>query len=204
MNVLAIASHPDDIEFGCIGTLAKFVAAGSGVYLMVLSRGDSGGDSKVREAEQEKSAQTLGARELIWGNFTDTRLPFYDNVIQVIESAVDRIRPSYVFVHHGNDTHQDHRHISSCAVAATRNVQNVLFYEGPTSYAFEPNTFVNIEEHMERKIECLSCHTSQVLRTNVENRSIIEIAKSTATFRGTQCRVPLAEAFESLRTFLLE
>ena len=176
-NVLAVASHPDDIEFGCGGTLAKFAAEGHDVYLLVLSRGESGGDAKVREQEQSRSAETLGARDVFWGHFTDTRLPFYDNVIQVIENAVAEAKPSYVLVHHGNDTHQDHRHISSCAVAATRNVQNVLFYEGPTTYGFEPNIFVNIEEHMERKIECLSCHTSQVLKTNVENRSIIEIAK---------------------------
>ena len=44
MNILAIGAHPDDIEFGCGGTLLKYANAGHNVYLLVLSYGSFGGD----------------------------------------------------------------------------------------------------------------------------------------------------------------
>lgn len=198
-SILAIGAHPDDIEFGCGATLAKFVANGHKVFALVLTRGESGGDPHVREQEQQKSAACIGLEDVFWGNFTDTRLPFYDNVIQVIEKTVKVAEPTFILVHHGRDTHQDHRYTSSCAVAASRNVPNVLFYEGPTSFGFDPNVYVNVAGFLEPKFEGLACHSSQVLRTNIDNRAIVDIARATATFRGTQCRVQHAEAFISLR-----
>jgi LmbE family N-acetylglucosaminyl deacetylase len=202
-NVLAIGSHPDDIEFGCGGALCRFAQEHYTVYLLILTPGGKGGDPAVRREEQLKSAKILGVQEVFWGLFEDTKLPFYENVISEIESVVEKTRPSIVFVHHGKDTHQDHRHVSTCAVAATRNVRNVLFYEGPTSFNFEPNVFVDIDGELEKKIGALMCHGSQIMRTNIDGRSITDIARATATFRGTQSRVAHAEAFLSLRMFLL-
>ena len=40
MNILAIGAHPDDIEFGCGGTLSKYSEKGHKVYMLVLSKGD--------------------------------------------------------------------------------------------------------------------------------------------------------------------
>jgi LmbE family N-acetylglucosaminyl deacetylase len=115
---------------------------------------------------------------------------------------VQRVSPEYVFVHHGKDTHQDHRHVCTCTVAATRNIPNVLFYEGPTSYDFEPILFVDIARELESKFDSLSCHKSQIMRTNIQHQSILEIARATAIFRGTQCRMPYAEGFVPLRMML--
>jgi len=141
---------------------------------------------------------------VFWGNFTDTRLPFSDRVIAEIERVVKQVRPSFVFVHYGKDTHQDHRYVSESAVVATRNVPNVLFYEGPTTIDFTPNVYVDIGgDLLKDKLRSLSCHRSQVMKTNIETQSILEIAKATAMFRGTQCRIPMAEAFCSLRMFIL-
>jgi LmbE family N-acetylglucosaminyl deacetylase len=93
--------------------------------------------------------------------------------------------------------------VSQCAVVATRNVPNLLFYEGPTTMHFEPNVFIDIGDYVKDKIKTLSCHRSQIMKTNIKHLSIIEIAKATATFRGTQCRIHFAEAFESLRMFII-
>ena len=49
MNLLAIGSHPDDIEFGCAGTLMRYIGAGHNVYLLVLTSGASGGDNRSGE-----------------------------------------------------------------------------------------------------------------------------------------------------------
>lgn len=202
MNILAIGSHPDDIEFGCGGTLHKMANRGHNVYLLVLTSGNAGGNFSMRKVEQQRAAQCLHAREVFWGNFTDTKLPFYENVIQEIEEIVKKVEPTFVFVHHGNDTHQDHRHVSECGVVATRKVQNVLFYEGPTTLNFAPHVYVDIADFIKEKFKTLSCHKSQVMKTNIKHQSILEIAKATAMFRGTQCRVRFAEGFSSLRMFI--
>jgi LmbE family N-acetylglucosaminyl deacetylase len=200
--VLAIGSHPDDIEFGCGGTLHSFVMQGSEVYALIMTDGSAGGNPQKRRKEQNTSAAMLGVTKIFWAGLKDTRLPFYEDVIQRIEKVVRKIMPDYVLVHYGKDTHQDHRHVSTCTVAATRNVANVLFYEGPTTYDFDPNVFVDIRNSLKVKFGSLSCHQSQVSRTNVQSQTILDIARATAIFRGTQCRRPFAEAFASLRMFL--
>ncbi len=201
-SILAIGSHPDDIEFGCGGTLRKFSNAGHSVYLLIMTYGERRGDPARRKTEQARSCKTLGVADVFWGGLADTRISFYDDVIGRIEKVIDQVRPSHVFVHFGKDTHQDHRHTNSCAVVATRSIPNVLFYEGPTSVDFNPNIYVDIRDEIKDKVRCLKCHSSQVMNTNIEHQSILEIAKATAHFRGTQCRLPQAEAFQSLRLLL--
>jgi LmbE family N-acetylglucosaminyl deacetylase len=62
--------------------------------------------------------------------------------------------------------------------------------------------FVDIRNTMENKIESLLAHESQVTKTNIEGLSIVDIARSTAVFRGIQGRVVLAEGFVPLRLFV--
>jgi LmbE family N-acetylglucosaminyl deacetylase len=202
-SILAIGCHPDDLEFGCAGTLSRFVQQGNDVYMMILTDGHRGGDAQRRHDEQMKSAELLGARDVFWGGFPDTRLSFHETVIEKIESVVHQVKPTFLFVHYAKDTHQDHRYANVCSISAGRTVPNVLFYEGPTSFDFEPNVYVNIQDRIEKKFEALAQHDTQVMRTNVIGRSIVEIAKATASFRGTHCNVPFAEAFVSLRMMFL-
>ena len=74
MNILAIGPHPDDIEIGCSGTLIKYAQQGHGVFLLIITRGEKGGDSETRYEEQVKAAEIIGARDVFWGGFTDTEL----------------------------------------------------------------------------------------------------------------------------------
>ena len=53
MNILAIGAHPDDIEFGCGGTLLKYSENGHKVYMLVLSKGDKGGTPAVRQKSRK-------------------------------------------------------------------------------------------------------------------------------------------------------
>ena len=202
MNILAIGSHPDDIEFGCGGTLSKYSEKGHKVYMLVLSKGDKGGDSDSRQKEQENSARILGAEKLFFSNYKDTEIEQSQKLITEIEGFLEEIKPGFIFVHYHDDTHQDHRNLSNSTISATRYIQNVLFYEGPTTQNFTPNVYVNITSAIDKKLECLEAHFSQVSKTNIEGLSIIEAAKSTAHFRGIQGRVEYAEAFNSLRLFI--
>lgn len=202
MNILAIGAHPDDIEFGCGGTLIRYVQKGHNLYLMVLTQGEMGGEGEIRKIEQLASSKILGAREVYFDEYKDTRLPLDKGVIDSIERVLNIVSPDFIFVNYFDDTHQDHRHLAQATISATRYIRNVLFYEVPTTQNFSPNVFVNIEDVLEKKLASLEAHNSQLLKTNIEGLSIIEVAKSSANFRGIQGRVKYAEGFISLRLFI--
>ena len=201
LSILAIGAHPDDIECGCGGTLIKFVRAGHDVYLMVLTQGNLGGDPGVRRAEQEQSMKLIGARRIFWGEYDDTHVPVDVTLISTIEDVIREVRPSFIFTHAPQDTHQDHRNISQATLSATRYTRNVLFYEVPTTVQFMPGVFVDIRDVIEDKIELLRAHASQVEKTRIEDLDVLSLARSNATFRGTQARVKYAEGFSPVRLF---
>jgi len=202
MRILALGCHPDDIEFGCGGTLIKYAGAGDDVYMMVMTQGHAGGDDNLRTAEQEKAAEIIGCDQLFWGGYRDTELPLNRELIVSIENVIDEFEPAFIFVHYADDTHQDHRVLNHATVTATRYTRNVLFYEGPTTQNFTPTVFVEIDETIDRKIEALEAHASQVKKTNIGDLNIVELAEATALFRGTQARIKHAEGFSPLRLFI--
>ena len=202
MNILAIGAHPDDIEFGCGGALVRYSKRGHSVFLLVMTEGESGGEGSVRRKEQMEAAGILRAKEVFFGDCCDTRIPEDMAAISRIEDVLRRIKPDMIFVHHPDDTHQDHRNLAMATLSATRYVRNVLFYEGPTTQKFTPNVYVDISSVLPEKLLALSDHASQATKTNIEGLSILDIAKAAATFRGIQGRVTYAEGFVSERLFL--
>ncbi len=199
MNILAIGPHPDDIEFGCGGTLIKYAQKGHNVYMLVLTDGSFGGDVEVRRHEQEAAANFVGVKELFWGNYRDTELVGNRELIHVIDKVIEKVRPDTVFLNFWADVHQDHRAAAQAAVSATRYIKEVLFFEVPSTQHFEPDIFVDIQDVLESKLDLLRKHASQVDRTRVANLSILESAQSCANFRGYQGRVRYAEGFKAVR-----
>ena len=204
MNVLALGAHPDDVEYGCGGMLAKYADKGHDVYLFVTSDGSRGGDPEVRQREQADAARALGVKEVFWGGYQDTEIPLNRELIVRIESVIRQVTPRMIFVNFPDDTHQDHRHLAQCTISATRYIPNFLFYEVPsTQQTFAPNCYTEIPERLlVQKLEALGAHHSQVTKTNIEDLSILELVKSCANFRGIQARVKYAEAFQSVRLLL--
>ncbi len=202
MNILAIGSHPDDIEIGCGGALINYADKGCRVFSLIMTKGAEGGDSDAREREQEDSRQIMGVEKIFWGGYRDTHLEVNMEVISTIESVLRDIQPAFIFCHYPEDTHQDHRHLAQATMSATRYIRNVLFYEGPTTQNFSPQVYVDITQTLDRKIQALEAHKSQVMRTNIQDLSIVEVARSSANFRGIQGRVKYAEAFVALRLFI--
>ena len=160
------------------------------------------GRAEMRKSEQHDAAGILGARRVIWGGFCDADLPGDREVIDRIEAVIEEHEPTFLFVPYGQDTHQDHRAVSSAALSASRYSRNVLFYECPTSVRFHPTIFVDISSEIGTKLSALKAHRSQVERTNIDGLSITEIAQSMAQFRGTQSRVSHAEGFQAVRLFI--
>lgn len=203
MRILAIGAHPDDLEFGCGGTLLKYAVRGHKIFILVMTSGQKGGDEKKRKGEQEAAANILKPVKVFWGGYRDTELkPYLTQMIHDIEKIIKEVKPELIFVHYQNDTHQDHRALSQATVSATRYIRNVLFYEGPTTQSFDPTVFVDIDESIEGKMALLLAHESQVMKTNIKGLSITDIALSNAVFRGIQGRVKHAEAFVPLRLFI--
>ncbi len=199
-NILVLAPHPDDMEIGCGGSIAEYVKRGDNVHLFVATDGGRGGDVQVRQQEQQDAARILGIITVHWGHFEDTQLPAcFEALMRKVELLVSEVRPATVFVNHHEDTHQDHRALARVAHSATRYVPNVMAYETPTSIGFEPTVFMDISSTMQQKEQALMAHASQVERTNIQGLSIIDIATSTAHFRGIQGRLNSAEAFVPLR-----
>jgi LmbE family N-acetylglucosaminyl deacetylase len=202
VNILAIGAHPDDIEFGCGGALIKYTRKGHRLFLLVMTGGGLGGSSSVRMKEQQASGKILGAEKIFWGGYEDTHLIVDIDLIGKIEAVIAEVKPDFIFCSFPDDTHQDHRHLAQAIMSATRYIRNVLFYEGPTTQNFNPQVFVDISDTLEMKVEALKAHNSQVMKTNIEDLSIVEVARSSANFRGIQGRVKYAEAFHSLRLFI--
>ena len=202
MNILAIGSHPDDIEYGCGGALTKYAHQGHQIYLMVLTNGELRGDPEARRREQRESARLMGAADVFFGDLPDAGLVCDRDLVRKIEGAVAATKPNFVYVHYPEDTHHDHRALSQAAIPACRSVRNVLYYEGPSTLSFNPSVFVDIGAMLHAKLACLEAHASQVMQTTVQDMSIVDLARSAAHFRGIQGRIKYAEAFVPLRLFI--
>ncbi|MBU1726297.1 MAG: PIG-L family deacetylase [Candidatus Omnitrophica bacterium] len=200
MNILAIGAHPDDIEFGCGGTLIKYADKGHNVHLFVLTDGSFGAAAQVRKKEQDDACAFIGAKGIFWADYRDTELTVTRDLITKIDEVINKVNPDIVFLNNPDDVHQDHRAASLAGISASRYIKEVLFFEVPTTERFEPDIFVDINDVLDKKIRLLEIHSSQVHRTRVQNLTIVESVRSCANFRGFQGRVKYAEGFKALRS----
>jgi N-acetylglucosamine malate deacetylase 1 len=176
MDLLAFGPHPDDIEIGLGGTIARHVAAGHDVVLCDLTRGElsTNGTVEQRQAEAERAAAVLGVRareNLGWpdGGIAETR--------EAIQSAVARIRryrPRTIAIPYWDDRHPDH-------VAASHVLRVAAFRSGLRRFAAgeadpwraewlcyyfindsaRPSFVIDVSAHYERKRDALACYRSQ-------------------------------------------
>lgn len=196
MRVLAIGAHPDDIEYGCGGTLLQHAACGDQVVLAVMSQGARGGDPIIRVEEQQRAAKFIGA-ELIAFDRPDGDIGPTTELSDMIESVVSEFMPDVVYTHlAADDMHQDHIAVNKAARIATRNVPSVLLYESPRSKVLCTGVFVDVTEIFDRKLELINIHASQVSR----NRNVgCDAIRARAVLHGVRCGVTYAEAFTALR-----
>lgn len=196
MRVLAIGSHPDDIELGCAGALLRHVAAGDSVTMLVMTPGEMGPQgltSRVRE--QEAAAAVIGAR-LVWGPFEDGQVPVGRETVSFLDTVVRELAPDVIYAHAPHDTHQDHAATSAAALAAGRRLARVLLYQAPSTTSFDPSVFVDVETTLAGKLAALRAHWSQVMQCAMVDLETVEVS---ARFWGTRAKVGYAEAFESPR-----
>ncbi|WP_232050766.1 PIG-L deacetylase family protein [Actinoplanes sp. OR16] len=195
-SVLAIGAHPDDIELGCGGTLAAHRAAGDRVTMLVMTGGQNGpGEVGGRRAEAEAAARNLDCG-LIWGGLVDCAVAPDAATVAVIEQAIRQVEADVVYVHAPDDSHQDHRAVAAATISAARHSRRILHYRSPSTTRFEPTVYVDISAHLDRKIDALACHSSQVEASAMVDP---EVVAASARHFGAQARVRFAEAFMPAR-----
>jgi len=207
LRVMVIGAHADDSEISTGGTIAKFTQSGSEVKIItaIIPHEDIDGipskETKKRRWEEcENSARVLGAEVEIL-DLDPYQMWFKRDVVKLLDQKILEFSPDIVFTHWDHDSHQDHVAIANATFAATRrNNISLLMCEqltlgGITPYSFTGNTFVDISDTMEAKLESVKAYKSQAQRY----KGWLKAIEGLAAFRGHQIGVKYAEAFESVR-----
>jgi len=173
-SVLAVGAHAGDIEAGCAATLAAHRAAGDSVTLLVLAD---------PAPATEAAARTLDCL-LVKGKITDGEVRADPATIAAVENVITGVDADVIYVHAPDDSTADHRAAAAATLSAARHGSRVLHYPGPSTLRFEPSVFVDVSEHLDRKLAVLSDP---------------EVATASARYFGALARVRYAEAFAPTR-----
>ncbi len=194
LRVLAIGAHPDDVELGCGGSLAKLSKLGAEIHVVIFSKGRRGALSEEdRELESMTALNTLGVTKIAIYDFPDTQLASQLNeMIAVLDRHVEALKPDRAYTMFQHDRHQDHRAVYDASAVSCRTVPQLLGYETPSSYPnFAPTVFEDIGPELETKLNALNYHLSQGSRLYMQDEKV----RSAANFRGAQIDLGPCEGF---------
>jgi len=211
-RILAIGAHPDDIEFGCGGTLSKHKQRGDFVvYLCMTSTESVDGvtGQLLRSKEQnyqevECAAKVLDCDTIEFLPFTDLKVPFSFESISGVEAIIRKYNIDIIYTHWTGDANQDHINTFKTTMAASRYVKNVYCYEQiPVPRMSENpmniNYYVDITDSFDKKIEAANCHKSQMLKYKAHGFDVENNLRVLAEFRGIQAQCKYAEAFQIIK-----
>lgn len=200
-RVLAIGAHPDDVELGCGGTLAKHVAEGDEVTILIVTKGEAGpGRVTDRTEEVTRAASVLGVTRVVWGDHSDGLVSRDElGLVHLIEDTIRQHGIDRVYTHGERDSHQDHRAVALATLGAARHATCILTYESPSSLGFNPSVFTDITGYLDKKLDALRAHESQVNHSAMASTSLVQ---TNAGYRGFQARVEVAEGFTPVRLLL--
>ena len=230
VDILAIGSHPDDVELGCSGTIAKEISNGKRVGIIDLTRGELGtrGTAKIREKEANQAAEILKVsfRENL--NFKDG---FFKNdeehqlkLIQVIR----KYRPDFILCNAPDDRHIDHPKgaklvVDACFLSGLEKIESTL--EGNKQEPWRPNNIyhyiqwkslkpdfiVDISNHFKTKIKSVKAFKSQfydgnetVHNTPISTKNFLDSIEYRARDLGRLTNVDYGEGFIAARIPLVE
>jgi LmbE family N-acetylglucosaminyl deacetylase len=183
-RALAIGAHPDDIEFGCGATLAKWTGAGCEAHMLVLTDGSKGtwdahADLEalvaLRIEEQRAAASVLGAASVQFLGAVDGELTEDRTIRARVCEIVRRTKPDVVFTHdpwRQYRLHPDHRHAGFVVIDALVAARDPHFFPEQAVAPHRPDALLLFEagevDHIERvdavigaKADALLAHRSQ-------------------------------------------
>jgi LmbE family N-acetylglucosaminyl deacetylase len=218
---LVIAAHPDDEVLGCGGMMARLADAGEDVFVAILGEGITSRYGARSQADptlitdlrsaSKRAVELLGARELFLYDLPDNRfdtVPLLD-IVKIVESLVERLRPESIYTHHPGDLNVDHPTVFRAVLTATRPistpVRKIYAFEVPSAtdwsfnqfVPFRPNVFVDIAASLDRKIAAMEIYESEA-RPFPHPRSP-EALEALARQRGASAGLAAAEGFELVR-----
>ena len=227
-SALAIGAHPDDIEFGAGGTLAKWAAAGCRVTMLIVTDGSKGTwdpaiDPHVlarrRVQEQTAAAAVLGATDVRHLEYVDGELEYTMALREVMCRQVRQVRPEVVISHdpwRRYQLHPDHRATGWAVMDGVIAARDHLFFPDQGLEAHRPSAvllwsadesdhFEDISAQFDIKIEALLCHSSQGTTTmggaeqaDDKRDSFVARMRSWAGEQGKPVGFGLAESFKRI------
>lgn len=216
-DVLAFGAHPDDVEIGCGGTLAKLAAQGKRAAIVDLTEGEMGTRGTVAERYQEAAA---AAKILNVAQRKNLKIPDAgirdtdENRLKLI-AVLRTLRPRMVFAPYPDDRHPDHIHAGhlireSCFYSGVGKVgkdlgepfrpEIILYYMVSTD--FPPLILGDISEHFETKVASIKAYRSQFYNpdyegeeTFISSQGYFDSITSRASYFGFKAGVRYAEPF---------
>lgn len=220
-NILIIAPHADDEILGCGATMAREIANGNNVYVLICTNAHVGAPElfsgeliKQIRLEALTAHKLLGVKETAFLDFPAPALdqyPRYKMTNQMSE-VIRKFEVDTVYMPHRGDCHKDHAIVHDCAMVACRplvncKVKHVYAYETLSETEWgEPiasDFFVPVKYHtfnleeFQKKLDAMSCFKSQ-LYPFPASRSL-EAIEHLAGYRGCAVSAMRAESFEVLR-----
>lgn len=221
LDILAFGAHPDDVELGCSGTIAKEISLGKKVGIIDLTRGELGtrGSVEIRNSESAKASQILG---ISFRENLDMRDGFFVNdeahQLKIIE-MIRKYQPEIVLCNAIDDRHIDHGKGSklvsdACFLSGLRMIETE--YNGEKQSAWrpkvvyhyiqwknlEPDFVVDISDFMEVKMESILAYGSQFYDPNskepespISSKNFLDSVKYRAQDLGRITGVAYAEGY---------
>jgi len=184
-SAMVIMAHPDDVEFSCAGTLARWAKAGAEVIYVLCTSGEVGitepGMSKqkaaeIREVEQREAAEIVGAKEIVFLGEPDGLLQPTLELRKKLVREIRRFKPEVVIC--GDPTvlwggenyinHPDHRAAATAALDA-------VFPAAGQPHLFEELETEGLHAHKTRKVYIASWSEME-LYINIEDTIDLKIA----------------------------
>jgi N-acetylglucosamine malate deacetylase 1 len=196
-RVLAFGAHPDDLEVGAGGLLARLVEEGAAVTMAIVSIPY---DYERRRAEAEAGARVIGAKLRFIYDEKPARvedIPMHE-LVRRMDQIVADIHPDLVITHSTHDLHWDHGLVNRATVSSLRRTPCDLlaFLSSPEMNAQSRaigQCFADISKTIGTKIEAIGAHSSQVAKLDLDSSR--DLARAMGRISGYQ----FAEAYEVLR-----
>ncbi|MFN3973682.1 MAG: PIG-L deacetylase family protein [Dehalococcoidia bacterium] len=221
-RALVVFAHPDDAEFGCAGTIARWAREGAYIVYVLCTSGNSGTSDRtltperlaaIREDEQIEAARVLGVREVVFLRYPDGGLEDTKDLRGKVVREIRRVKPDVLLTSEPfprrRFSHRDHRTAGLVAMdACFPYCRDHLYYpehlqEGLETHKVgailfwgpdEADVFSDITDTLEVKLKALACHKSQFSDFNRVAERVTEWARA----NGQQAEVPYAEAFRKI------
>lgn len=213
-KILAIAVHPDDETLGCGGTLLKHKANGDEIHWLICTTIDKNHSYyETREEEIEEVSNLYKFNSVHNLRLKTMQVDEYSmsELVGKISKVINEIKPNIIYLPFKGDVHSDHREIFEASYSCTKSfrypfIRKIYMMEtlSETEFApstkedsFVPNTFVDISEFIDKKLEIM-----QVFKSEIDKHPFPRSERNLralAIFRGATCGCEYAESFILLK-----